>query len=96
MQHELLKKAHNKEEYDTVADEIFRLRELKEQSTSDSFAREEKLKRITDLQDFIASQDTEITEFDEKLVRRLVGKITVFEDRFSVGFRSGVSVEIGE
>jgi len=85
---------HNKEEYDTVADEIFRLRELKDKSTSDSFAREEKLKRITDLQDFIASQDTEITEFDEKLVRRLIGKITVFEDRFLVEFRSGVSVEI--
>lgn len=96
LQHELLKKAHNKEEYDTVADEIFILRELKEQSTSDSFAREEKLKRITDLQDFISSQDTEITEFDEKLVRRLIEKITVFEDRFSVGFRSGISVEIEE
>ena len=67
---------------------------MKEHSTSDSFAREEKLKRITDLQDFIASQDTEITEFDEKLVKRLIEKITVFEDRFSVEFKSGVSVEI--
>lgn len=94
MQHELLKKAHNKEEYDTVADEIFKLRELKEQSTSDSFAREEKLKRITDLQDFIASQDAEITEFNENLVRRLIEKITVFSDRFVVKFRLGASVEI--
>lgn len=94
MQHELLKKAHKKEEYDTVADEIFRLRELKEQSESDNFARDERLKRITDLQDFIASQPTEITEFNKKLVKRLIGKITVFEDRFSVEFKSGVSVEV--
>lgn len=94
LQQELLKKANNKEEYDTVADEIFRLRELKEQSTSDSFAREEKLKRITDLQDFIASQETEITEFDEMLVRRLIGKITASADKFTVEFKSGVSVDI--
>lgn len=54
LQHELLKEAHNKEEYDTIADEIFRLRELKDKFTSDSFAGEQRLKRITDLQDFIA------------------------------------------
>ena len=48
------------------------------------------------MQDFIAYQNTEITEFDEKLIRRLIEKITVFEDRFSVEFRSGVSLEIEE
>lgn len=90
LQHELLKKAHKKEEYDTVADEIFRLRELKNKAESDTVARDEKLSRITDLQDFVASQPTEVTAFDEKLVKRLIGKITVFEDRFSVEFKSGV------
>lgn len=81
-------------EYDTVADEIFRLRELKNKAESDTVARDEKLSRINDLQDFIASQSTEITEFDEKLVKRLIGKISVFEDRFLVEFRSGVSLEV--
>ena len=94
LQHELLKKAHKKEEYDTVADEIFRLRELKAKSETDSVTRDEKLSRIMDLQDFIATQPTEVTEFDEKLVKRLIGKITVFEDKFSVEFRSGVSIKI--
>lgn len=94
LQHELLKKAHKKEEYDTVADEIFRLLELKNQSESDSVARDEKLSRITDLQNFVASQPTEVTEFDEKLVKRLIGKITVCVDRFSVEFKSGVEIEV--
>ncbi|MFV0503782.1 MAG: recombinase family protein, partial [Lachnospirales bacterium] len=94
LQHELLKKANKKEEYDTVADEIFRLKELKKQSETDTVTRDEKLNRITDLQDFIASQPTEIIEFDEQLVKRLIGKITVFEDRFSVEFRSGLNMEI--
>lgn len=81
-------------EYDTVAEETFRLRELKNKAESDTVARDEKLSRINDLQDFIASQSTEITEFDEKLVKRLIGKISVFEDRFLVEFRSGVSLEV--
>lgn len=94
LQRELLKKAHKKEEYDTVADEIFRLRELKAKSETDSVARDEKLSRIMDLQDFVASQSTELTEFDEKLVKRLIGKITVFEDKFKVEFKSGMGIEI--
>lgn len=69
------------------------MRELKKQSESDAVARDEKLSRITDLQNFVASQPTEVTEFDEKLVKRLIGKITVCEDRFSVEFRSGVQIE---
>jgi len=94
LQHELLKKAHKKEEYDTVADEIFRLRDLKNQAEVNSVARDEKLNRITDLQDFIASQPAEITAFDEKLVKRLIAKITVFDDKFLVEFKSGVSLDI--
>ncbi|MGF6376529.1 putative ATP-dependent Lon-type protease [Clostridiales Family XIII bacterium PM5-7] len=100
LQHELLKKAHKKEEYDTACDEMFRLRELKKQSKTDTVARDEKLSRINDLQDFIAMRtcsrfsQTEITEFDEKLVKRLIGKITVLEDGFSVEFKSGVSLEV--
>ena len=96
LQHELLKKAHKKEEYDTVADEIFRLRDLKNQAEVNSVARDEKLNRITDLQDFIASQPAEITEFDEKLVKRLIAKITIFDDKFLVEFKSGVSLDIEE
>ena len=32
--------------------------------------------------------------FDEKLVRQLVEKITVYDDRFVVEFKSGEKVEI--
>lgn len=85
---------NKKEEYDTVANEIFRLRELKNQAEVDTVTRDEKLSLITGLQDFVASQPTEITDFDEKLVKRLIAKITVFEDKFTVEFRSGVSLDI--
>ena len=40
LQKELIKKANNKQDYDAIADEIFRLREQKEQSEVDSHHRE--------------------------------------------------------
>lgn len=96
LQQELLKMANKRQDYDEITDEIFRLRELKQQAEVDTVTRNEQIGRITDLQNFINEQPTDIQEFDEKLVRRLIGKITVFEDRFEVEFKSGVSVEINE
>lgn len=37
--------------YDEIADEIFRLRELRQKTTVDTAARDEQIKRINDLQD---------------------------------------------
>ncbi len=50
------------------------------------------MKQISDLQDFIKDQPIDITEFDEMLVKRLIAKITVFEDRFTVDFKSGLTI----
>ena len=52
------------------------------------------MNRIKELQDFIADQETDITEFDETLVSCLIEKITIFEDRFTVDFKSGITIEI--
>ena len=94
LQKELIKKATNKQDYDAIADEIFRLREQKEQSAVDSHNREESMNRIKELQDFIAKQKTDITEFDEALVKKLIEKITVYADHFTVEFKSGITIDI--
>lgn len=52
------------------------------------------MNRIKELQDFIAQQKTDITEFDETLVKKLIEKITVFADHFTVEFKSGLTIEI--
>ena len=67
LQKELLKKAHNKEAYDEIADEIFRLREQREKCTVDTAARDAQIARINELQDFIAASST-------RLLRRDPGK----------------------
>ena len=56
LQQELIQKAQSKEAYDEIPDEIFRLRELRQQTTVDTAARDEQIKRINDLQDLSHSR----------------------------------------
>ena len=60
----------------------------------DSVIKDEQMKQIRDLQDFVKKQPATITEFDETLVKRLIAKITVFEDLFTVDFKSGLTIDI--
>ena len=60
----------------------------------DSVVKDEQMRLIQDLQDFIHQRPTSITEFDETLVKRLIMKITVFEDHFTVEFKSGITIDI--
>ena len=50
--------------------------------------------RIAEMQQFLAEQTEQIEEYDEILVRRMIEKITVYEDRFTVEFKSGTSVDV--
>lgn len=46
--------------------------------------------------EFLKRQPTAITEYDESLVRRLIEKVTVYEDKFTVEFKSGVTVAVND
>lgn len=94
LQKELLKKVNQKDDYDAIADEIFRLRDQRRQAEVDSVIKDEQMKQIRELQDFVKGQPATITEFDETLVSRLIAKITVFEDHFTVDFKSGITIDI--
>ncbi len=94
LQQELPDKVSKRQNYDDIADEIFQLREKKAKTNIDTSARDEQIERITELQDFIKKQSTELTAFDENLARRWLKKITVYEDKYTVEFKSGVSVDI--
>ena len=67
LQQELVKKANNKEAYDEIADQIFALREKRQQASMDTVQRNEQLQRITELQDFIKDQSSDLKEFDVRL-----------------------------
>ena len=96
LQIELIKKVNNQDDYKAITDEIFRLRAQKQQSESENMLQDETLSRIRELQNFIAAQPNKLTEFDETLVKRLIQKITVYADKFTVEFKSGVTVGVEE
>lgn len=96
LQTQLLKLASSKADYEDVADEIYRLREQKQKLQVDNANRDELKKRMADMSAFLREQPTAITQFDEPLVRRLIENVTVFEDKFTVEFKSGVTVDVKE
>lgn len=84
LQKELLQKAKNKEAYDEIAQQIFKLLEQRRQSTVDTAARNAQIERINALQNFINQQNAMLTDFDETLVKRRLKQITVYNDHFTV------------
>ena len=94
LQKELLKLANSKKDYNSVADEIDRLRELKQNALVESAEREGLKQRIKEMREFLEQQSTEVTEYDELLVRRLIEKVMVYDERFEVEFKSGAKVDV--
>ncbi len=94
LQKELLKVANSKGNYDAIADEIYRLREVRQNTLMENVEREGMKKRISEMQQFLSEQTQEVTEYDEQLVRRLIEKITVYDEWVTVEFKSGTSVKV--
>ena len=51
---------------------------------------------MADMSTFLKKQSTALAEYDEQLIRRLIEKVAVFEDKITVEFKSGVTVDINE
>ena len=94
LQEELVKLASSKVDYEKVGNDIYRLREEKQKLQLESAGRDEVKKRIDEMSTFLQKQSTALTEYDEALVRRLIEKVIVYEDKFTVEFKSGVTVEV--
>lgn len=94
LQQQLLVQAKSKNDYEDVADKIYRLRELKQNALVENAERERKRQRIAEMTDFLNEQSYELEEYDEQLVRRLIEKVTVHDDRIEVEFKSGISIDV--
>lgn len=93
-QRELLKRANSRQNYNDLADEIYHLRELKQAVLTENAEREGLKQRIAEMKQFLTEQTEQIEEYDESLVRRMIEKVTIYDDRLAVEFKSGTSVDI--
>jgi hypothetical protein len=67
---------------------------LKQNALVENAEREGKRQRIAEMTDFLNEQSCELEKYDEQLVRRLIEKVTIHDDRVEVEFKSGISIDI--
>ena len=67
---------------------------MKQNALVESAEREGLKQRIKEMREFLEQQSTKVTEYDELLVRRLIEKVTVYDERFEVEFKSGTKVDV--
>lgn len=94
LQKELLKKANAKQGFDELADEIEDLRTDKEALLLEDANRQGVKQRLDELEAFLGEQQEPVTDYDEGLVRRLIERITVYDDRLVFEFKSGLETEV--
>ncbi|RPF55156.1 hypothetical protein EDD62_1480 [Abyssicoccus albus] len=78
---------------DNVAEEIYRLRELKQEVMMKNAARERIRQRIEEMTKFSKEQPHLLKEYNDLLVRRLIEKITIHERQLTIEFKSGIKVK---
>lgn len=93
-QKKLLKLANAKKDYLEVTDEIYRLREQRHNVMAQEEDKDGKRQRVEEMKAFLQEQVSEALEYDEKLVRKLIEKVTVYEDRLTVEFKSGLEIDV--
>lgn len=70
------------------------MRELKQAALTENAEREGMKQRIFEMKQFLTEQTEQIEEYDESLVRRMIEKVTIYDDRFTVEFKSGTNIDI--
>lgn len=93
-QKELVKMAQAKKDYTALADEVDSLREQKQAIWVEKAQNEGLKKRIKEMEVFLSSQSKELTEYDETMVRLYIESIRIYDDRFEVTFKAGITVDV--
>ena len=94
VQEELLKVANAKKDYTGLANKEEELRNEKEKILLSIAEEKNEQSRLMELEEFLDNQELEMESSDEELIRKLVDKIVVYEEKLKVIFKSGLEVEI--
>ena len=89
-----MKAGRDEEIIESIGDEILNLREEKHEIMMESALKKEQIERMEDMTEFLDKQVMEITKYSEALVRRIIEKITVYDEKLVVEFKSGFAVEV--
>ena len=86
--------AVNGQDYEHLAEEIDELRDKRQILLVEDASLSGENERINELIEFIRKNKFRTLEYDDKLVRKIIQSVTVYEDHFIVCFKSGIEVEV--
>ena len=84
----------NTSRVEELADEIDALREEKQDLLVEDANRAAMKQRLDELEEFLDEHQEPVTDYDEGMVRRLIERITVYEDHLDFEFKSGLETEV--
>ena len=93
-QHELAALAKQKKDYTKVAAEVEALRAQQKELEVDKAEVEGYKQRIQEMGSFLDGEGTELTEYDESMVRSYIKGIKIYDDHFTVSFKAGIDLDI--
>ena len=73
---------------------MIRLREDKYQLQLEDATKENTRQKIAELEKVITEIGGKVEEYEEALVRKLIERITVHDDYFTVEFKSGIEIDV--
>jgi hypothetical protein len=94
LQKDLLKKANAKLGFDDLAEEIELLRDEKEALLLEDANRKGVKDRLDELEAFLDEHQEPVTDYDEGMVRKLIERITVYDDHLAFEFKCGLETEV--
>ena len=94
VQEKLLKVSNAKKDYTGLVNKEEELRNEKEKILLEMAEEKNEQSRLMELEEFLKNQELEIESYDEDLVRKLVDKIVIYEERLKVIFKSGIEIYI--
>ena len=92
-QMDLLDAGKDEERIQEIGERIVSLRERRQNVLTQAVLRKDEIDRIKAMISFIAEQTGE-AEYSEALVRSMVEKVTIHDDKITVEFKSGLAIDV--
>lgn len=93
-QKEVISLANKGKDYEFLANEIDKLREERQSLLVEDASLSGENERINELIGFIRKNKFRTLEYDDKLVRKIIQSVTVYEEHFVISFKSGIEMEV--
>ena len=94
LEQEILKRTRARQDCDDLGKEVIQLREEKYQLQLEDASKETLRQKIMELEKVLAGINGKVEEYEDALVRKLIERITVYDDYFTVEFKSGIEIDV--